>query len=72
MARPRRAGEWGRISTTNVAMPPEVFVRPLSPEEAVTLKRRTTHAKHFSTRERAAVLLASGVGNSVPQVGRCG
>ena len=48
--------------------PPEVFVRPLSHEEAVTLKRRAKQAKHFSTRERAAILLASNVGNSVPQI----
>src|SRR4051794_37492782 len=48
--------------------PPEVFVRPLSHEEAVTLKRRAKQAKHFCTRERAAILLASNVGNSVPQI----
>jgi transposase len=48
--------------------PPEVFVRPLSHEEAVTLKRRAKQARHFSTRERAAILLASNVGNSVPQI----
>ena len=62
-------GEWGRISTVEVVVrPPEVFVRPLSHEEAVTLKRRAKQAKHFSTRERAAILLASSVGNSVPQI----
>jgi transposase len=48
--------------------PPEVFVRPLAHEEAVTLKRRAKQAKHFATRERAAILLASNVGNSVPQI----
>ncbi len=33
-------GELGRISTVEVVMrPPEVFVRPLSHEEAVRLKR---------------------------------
>src|SRR5436190_24138808 len=48
--------------------PPEVFVRPLSHEEAVTLKRRAKQAKHFATCERAAILLASNVGNSVPQI----
>jgi transposase len=62
-------GEWGRISTVEVVVrPPEVFVRPLSHEEAVTLKRRAKQAKHFSTRERAAILLASSVHNSVPQI----
>ena len=48
--------------------PPEVFVRSLAHEEAVTLKRRAKQAKHFATRERAAILLASSVGNSVPQI----
>jgi transposase len=62
-------GEWGRISTVEVAMrPAEVFVRPLAHDEALTLKRRAKQAKHFSTRERAAILLASNVGNSVPQI----
>ncbi len=48
--------------------PPEVFVRPLAHDEARLLKRRAKEAKHFSTRERAAILLASNVGNSVPQI----
>lgn len=48
--------------------PPEVFVRPLAHEEARRLKRRAKEAKHFSTRERAAILLASNVGSSVPQI----
>jgi transposase len=37
-------------------------------EEAVTLKRRAKQAKHFSTRECAAILLASNVGTPVPQI----
>lgn len=48
--------------------PPEVFVRPLSHQEAVALKRRAKQAKHFATRERAAILLASNVGTPVPQI----
>src|SRR4051812_14658276 len=48
--------------------PPEVFVRPLAHEEAVALKRRAKSAKHVATRQRAAILLASNVGNSVPQI----
>jgi transposase len=40
----------------------------LAHEEAVALKRRAKQAKHFATRERAAILLASNVGNSVPQI----
>ena len=62
-------GEWGRIAIVEVMVrPPEVFVRPLAHEEAVALKRRAKQAKHFATRERAAILLASNVGNSVPQI----
>lgn len=48
--------------------PPEVFVRSLTHEEAMALKRRAKQARHFATRERAAILLASNVGNSVPQI----
>src|SRR3982751_6366756 len=48
--------------------PPEVFVRPLGHAEAAALKSRAKKAKHFATRERAAILLASNVGNSVPQI----
>lgn len=48
--------------------PPEVFVRPLGHEEAVALKRRAKRSEHASTRQRAAMLLASNVGNSVPQI----
>jgi transposase len=47
---------------------PEVFVRPLAHEEALALKRRAKQAKHFSTRQRAAILLASNVGNSAGQI----
>ncbi|HEX5898582.1 MAG TPA: IS630 family transposase [Solirubrobacteraceae bacterium] len=46
----------------------EVFVRALEHGEAVALKRKAKQAKHFATRERAAILLASNVGNSVPQI----
>ena len=62
-------GEWGRIGAVEVRMrPPEVFVRPLAHAEATALKSRAKKAKHFATRERAAILLASNVGNSVPQI----
>jgi transposase len=47
---------------------PEVFVRPLAHGEAVALKSRAKKAKHFSTRQRAAILLASNVGSSVQQI----
>jgi transposase len=62
-------GEWGGITSQEVVVrPPEVFVRSLAHDEALTLKRRAKAAKHFATRQRAAILLASNVGNSVPQI----
>jgi transposase len=62
-------GEWGRTRALEVVVrPPEVFVRSLAHEEAVALKRRAKRAKHSATRQRAAILLASSVGNSVPQI----
>jgi transposase len=62
-------GERKRISTLEVRVrPPEVFVRPLEHAEATALKSEAKKAKHFATRERAAILLASNVGNSVPQI----
>jgi transposase len=62
-------GEWGGISTVEVVMrPPEVFVRPLLHDEAVRLKRLARRAKHESTRQRAAILLASNVRMSAPQI----
>jgi transposase len=51
-----------------VMRPPSVFVRPLLHEEAVRLKRLSRRAKHQSTRQRAAVLLASNVRVSVPRI----
>lgn len=48
--------------------PPEVFVRPLAHGEAVALKQRAKRAKHFATRQRAAMLLASNVATPVPQI----
>ena len=64
-----RGGEWGCISSVEVMMrPPEVFVRPLLHEEAVRLKRLSKRAKHQCTRQRAAVLLASNVRMTAPQI----
>src|SRR5947209_19825501 len=64
-------GEWGRIPIVEVVMrPPEVFVRSLSHQEAVKLKRMSTRAEHQSTRIRAAILLASNVKTPVPQIAR--
>jgi len=62
-------GEWGCIFSVEVMMrPPEVFVRPLLHDEAVRLKRLSKRAKHQCTRQRAAVVLASNVRMSAPQI----
>jgi transposase len=62
-------GEYVCISTLEVVMrPAEVFVRPLLHDEAVRLKRLSKRAKHESTRQRAAVLLASNVKMSASQI----
>ncbi|MGA2007147.1 MAG: IS630 family transposase [Solirubrobacteraceae bacterium] len=62
-------GELGCISTVEVAMrPPEVFVRPLSHEEALRLKRLVKRSKHASTRERASIVLGSNAGNSAASI----
>lgn len=50
--------------------PPSVFVRPLSPEEGQRLKQLSKRAEHFSTRQRAGILLASATQHSVPQIAR--
>jgi hypothetical protein len=47
---------------------PEGFVRPLLHDEAVRLKRLSKRAKHQCTRRRAAVLLASNVKMTAPQI----
>ena len=48
--------------------PAEVFVRPLSHEEAVGLKRLAKRARYQSTRQRAAMLLGSNAGLTAPQI----
>jgi transposase len=64
-------GEWGCIPIMEVVMrPPEVFVRSLSHQEAVKLKRMSSRGEHQATRIRAAILLASNVKTSVPQIAR--
>lgn len=50
--------------------PPEVFVRPLLPEQGQRLKRLSKTAKHQATRQRASILLASATLMSVPQIAR--
>jgi transposase len=53
-----------------VMRPAEVFVRSLSHQEAVRLKRLSTRAEHQSTRIRAAILLASNVKTPAGQIAR--
>ena len=50
--------------------PPEVFVRPLSPEEGQRLKRLSRRARHHASRQRAMILLASATGMSAPEIAR--
>ncbi len=50
--------------------PPSVFVRPLSPQEGQRLKRLSKRAKHYATRQRAAILLASATQMSPAQIAR--
>ena len=50
--------------------PPEVFVRELAPAEGQRLKRLSKQAKHASTRQRAAILLASATLMSPPEIAR--
>ena len=57
--------------TLEVAMrPPSVFVRELAPAEGNRPKRMAKTAKHQSTRQRAAILLASATRMSVPEIAR--
>jgi transposase len=53
-----------------VVRPPEVFVRPLSAQEAQRLKRLSTGAKHRCTRVRAMILLASATEVAAPDIAR--
>jgi hypothetical protein len=45
-----------------------VFVRELSPQEGQRLRRLSKRAEHFSTRQWAAILLASATKHTVPQI----
>jgi len=64
------ADEQGRMHPSlEVAMrPPEVFVRELSPAEGQRLKRMSKQSEHFSTRQRASILLASATRMSAPEI----
>jgi transposase len=63
--------ESGCMRLKEVSMrPPEVFVRELAPFEGQRLKRLSKQAKHASTRQRAAILLASATLMSAPEIAR--
>lgn len=49
---------------------PSVFVRDLRPGEGQRLKRMSRTAKHFATRQRAQILLASAAGMAPAQIAR--
>lgn len=50
--------------------PPSVFVRELAPVEGQRLKRLARRAKHYATRQRAQILLASATLMSPPEIAR--
>ena len=53
-----------------MARPPSVFVRELSPEEAIKLRRLSRSSKVFAVRLRAQILLASDTRSSAPEIAR--
>ena len=50
--------------------PPSVFVRELAPAEGQRLKRLSRRAKHYATRQRAMILLASATLMSPAEIAR--
>jgi transposase len=53
-----------------VARPPSIFVRDVTPDEAVRLRRMARQSKVFAVRQRAQILLASDSGEAAPQIAR--
>lgn len=53
-----------------MARPASVFVRPLSEEEGVRLRRISRQSKVFALRQRAQILLASDAGSSAAEIAR--
>jgi hypothetical protein len=53
-----------------VARPASVFVRALTPEEAIKLRRVSRQSKVFALRQRAQILLASDAGSPAPEIAR--
>ena len=64
-------GSWCRSEGGGVvARPASVFVRELSPEEAVKLRRISRQSKVFALRQRAQIVLASDARSSAPEIAR--
>jgi transposase len=53
-----------------MARPASVFVRALSPEEALKLRRISRQSKVFALRQRAQIVLASDARSSAPEIAR--
>jgi transposase len=53
-----------------LARPPSVFVRDLSPEEGVRLRRVSRQSKVFALRQRAQIILASDSRVAAPEIAR--
>jgi transposase len=53
-----------------MARPASVFVRDLTEEEAVKLRRVSRQSKVFALRQRAQIVLASDSGSSAPEIAR--
>jgi transposase len=51
-----------------VARPPSIFVRDLTPDEALRLRRMSRQSKVFAIRQRAQIVLASDSGAAAPQI----
>src|SRR5262245_98575 len=58
---------WWRVA---MARPASVFVRDLTEEEAVRLRRISRQSKVFALRQRAQIVLASDSRSSAPEIAR--
>lgn len=61
-------GSVGPHQEVAVARPSSVFVRELSPDEGVTLRRLSRQSKVFAVRQRAQIVLASATACSASQI----
>lgn len=53
-----------------MARPASVFVRDLSEEEVIRLRRMSRRSKVFALRQRSQILLASDAGSTAPEIAR--